>query len=186
MSSRRRKNREQMALRSQDLPGFVAEFQRESDRATAILGAALLDEKLLQLLIAFMVDDAREVDQLLDPEGPLGSFGARIRVAYCLGLVTRNAFDILRTIKGIRNAFAHHLHGLSFADPEIGESCGRLRKFSKMPPDFVMTNRDAFLSATLSAQTELWSETMSIEAAQRRCEVPVWKTLVEWHSSKEK
>ena len=175
-----------MALKSQDLQGFVEEFQKESDRATAILGAALLDEKLLHLLTAFLVSDSKQVDLLLGIEQPLGSFGARIRTAYCLGLVTRNAFDILTIIKGIRNAFAHHLHGLSFADPHIAKDCGRLRVISKMPSDVVKSNRDAFLSATLSAQLELWGTTTSIEAGHRRCKVPEWKTLVEWRSSQEK
>ena len=46
-----------------------------------MLGAALLDEKLLQLLTAFLVDDKKQVDLLLDTEQPIGSFGARIRLS---------------------------------------------------------------------------------------------------------
>jgi mannitol operon repressor len=181
MSSKKRKqDREQMALKSQDLQGFIDEFQKESDRATAILGAALLDEKLLQLLTAFLINDKKEVDLLLDVEQPVGSFGARIRMVYCLGLLTRRAFDILIVIKRIRNAFAHQLHGLSFADPEIVRECDKLRSILKDPPDLVRSGRTAYLSATLSAQLELWAMTTSIEASQRRCKVPEWKTLVAW------
>ncbi len=186
MSSKRKKAREATVQKSEDLQGFIEEFQKESDRATAILGAALLDEKLLQLLTAFLVNDNKEVDLLLDIEQPLGSLGARIRMTYCLGLITRTLFEILKLIKNIRNAFAHRLHGLSFADPHIAKDCDRLRVFSIVPSRVVMSNRHTFLSATLSAQMELWAMTKSIEAGHRRCKVPGWKTLAQFDSWQQK
>jgi DNA-binding MltR family transcriptional regulator len=169
--------RRETTLRSQDLEGFFEEFQRESDRATAILGAALLDEKLLQLLTAFLVDDDQQVQLLLDVEQPLGSFGARIRMAYCLGLITRELFDTLTTIKSIRNAFAHQLHGLSFESPGIAKECTKLEATSVTSRRGPSSSRSVFLSATLSAQQELWAMKESIEAAQRRCKVPEWELL---------
>lgn len=177
MSSKRKVLREETELKSQDLQGFVAEFQNESDRATAILGAALLDEKLRQLLTAFLVDDNVQVALLLDVEQPIGSFGARIRLAYCLGLVARSLFGVLTTIKAIRNAFAHQLHGLSFDSPNIARDCEKLRTSGGEPDDHLFTRRNVFLRATLSAQMELWAMTTSIEAAQRRCKIPEWKVL---------
>ena len=180
MSSKRKRARKETTLKSLDLQGFINEFQNESDRATAILGAALLDEKLLQLLQTFFVDDKEQVDLLLETEQPLGSLGARIRVAYCLGLITRNHFDTLTIIKGIRNAFAHQLHGLSFATPSIAKECDRLRSIVRGSDYVQHSPRGIFLSATLSAQLELWGTTTSIEASQRRCKSPEWKTLVQW------
>ena len=180
MSSKRKRARTETTLKSQDLQGFINEFHSESDRATAVLGAALLDEKLLQLLETFFVDDKAQVDLLLQTEQPLGSLGARIRIAYCLGLITRNHFDTLTIIKGIRNAFAHQLHGLSFATPSIAKECDKLRSLVQ-GSDYVQNSpRGIFLCATLSAQLELWGMTTSIEASKRRCKSPQWTTLVQW------
>jgi DNA-binding MltR family transcriptional regulator len=168
-----------MTVKSADLQGFINEFSTESDRATAILGAAILDEKLYQLLTAFLIDDAKEVPLLLDNEQPLGTFGSRIHGAYCMGLLSRTLFDTLIVIKSIRNSFAHRLRGLSFADEGIAKECEKLRVLTNIPEEACNRPRDAFLSATMSAQTEIWTMKASVEAAARRCKVPVWTLLFE-------
>ena len=179
MSSKRKPTREETILKSRDLQAFLNEFHTESDRATAVLGAALLDEKLLQVLETFFVDDKKQVNPLLKPEGALGSFAARIRVAYCLGLLTRDLFDTLTIVREIRNAFAHQLHGLSFATPSIAKKCDKLRSTVR-GSDYVQNSpRGIFLSATSSAQLELWAMRESIEVSSRR-KIPKWETLVDW------
>src|SRR5262249_30800625 len=132
-------------------------------------------EQLYQILTEFLVDDPNEVQLLLDTEQPLGSFGARIRAAYCLGLITRDAFERLGIIKSIRNRFAHRLHGLSFDDKEIQIDCDKLRKlaWTELP----WNNRQVYLSSTMSAQNDLWATKQSILAAERRCKVPKWEVI---------
>lgn len=180
MTSKRKQVRENAIVKREDLQAFVNEFQSESDRATAILGAALLDEKLRQLLEAFLVDDKEQVELLIDTERPLGSFGARIRVAYCLGLFDKNCFDILLIVKAIRNDFAHQLHGLSFETTTIAKECDKLRTLVPMSDYVEDSPRGIFLSSVLSTQLQLWGMTTSIEAGQRRCRIPQRKTLMEW------
>jgi DNA-binding MltR family transcriptional regulator len=95
-----------------DFPSIQSELVDASDRAAAIVGAAALDVHLERLLSAFMVDDMQEVNNLVasdNPGAPLGSFSARTRACYCLGLITRTAFDDLNRIRQIRNIFAHHV-----------------------------------------------------------------------------
>ena len=53
----------------------------------AIVGPAFLDALLYDTLIEFMVDDPKEVQKLLQPDGPLGTCGSRITACYCLGLI---------------------------------------------------------------------------------------------------
>jgi hypothetical protein len=74
MVSKRNKTRLEAIAKKKDLTGFLEEFRRESDRAAAILGAAYLDEELLQLLTEFLIDDENEVRELVDNEKPLGAF----------------------------------------------------------------------------------------------------------------
>jgi mannitol operon repressor len=166
-----------------DLQGFADEFQRESDRAAAILAAALLDERLRRLLHAFMIDDETNVNLLLETEQPVGTFGARIRLAYCLGLVDDRVFKMLLLIKSVRNAFAHQLHGLSFESPGIVEDCTALRLLLNFPAGFPETPRFSFISATFSAQQTLWSYTTSMEVGEKRRKVPQWKTLFQWKAA---
>ena len=109
-----------------DWEGWLKEFQNESDRATAILGAAFLDAKLEDLIKEFLVDDKKAVNNLLGTERPLGSFGSRNSVAYCLGLISKNQYEDINTIKKIRNKFAHNLHGLNFSRSDIRDICNNL------------------------------------------------------------
>lgn len=103
----------------------MEEFQKESDRAAVIVGAAFLDEHLLDLLRGFLVADG-EANRLLAPDGPLGSFGTRIRAAYCMGLISNDERNDLVLVQRIRNAFAHDLHGLSFDNERIKSRCLQL------------------------------------------------------------
>lgn len=183
MPSSKRSTRAAAAAKLADLQGFAAEFQSEGDRATAILAAALLDERLRQLLATYLIDDEKEVALLLEQEQPLGSFGARIRAAYCLGLLDKDLYAILSNIKKVRNSFAHELHGLTFEDQTIASVCGVLRGLLHLPKgfeDLAPTPRAAFIAATFSAHSGLWAQAMSYEVNGERCKVPEWKTLVKW------
>lgn len=183
MTSSKKSTRADAAAKISDLQGFAAEFQNEGDRAAAILAAALLDERLRQLLTTYLIDDSKEVALLLEQEQPLGSFGARIRAAYCLGLLDKDLFGLLSNIKKIRNAFAHQLHGLTFESSGVAQDCDVLRQLLRFPKgfeDLAKTPRAVFIHATFSAQSGLWAQTMSYEVNGKRCKIPEWKTLVHW------
>lgn len=124
MSKKKKKGRDISKLN--DWAGFRKSLNEESERASAIVGAAFLDEYLRKLLASFMVDEKDAVDELLGnglSETPLSSFGARITAAYCLGLITQKQRDALRKVKWVRNEFAHSLHGRSFEDDDIKKIC---------------------------------------------------------------
>ena len=98
---------------------FSRLFRDETnDRAMVIVGAAFLDLQLEQIIINFLVDDEKEVSKLLQPDQPLGTYGNRIRAAYCFGLIGKTIRDDLRLVGKIRNAFAHDLYA-SFEDEKI-------------------------------------------------------------------
>ena len=50
---------------------FLNEIAHESDRASAVLSAAYLDELLGKLIESFMVDDNKAVDALLSLVNPM-------------------------------------------------------------------------------------------------------------------
>lgn len=86
--------------------------------------------------------------RLFDGYGPLGSFSAKIDIAYALGIITEQIFNDLKTIKDIRNEFAHpkELEFLTFSSPDIFRHMKRLHSFDESHTDyerfFVQRNSD--------------------------------------------
>jgi DNA-binding MltR family transcriptional regulator len=123
-----------------DWKGFYEELQSESPRAAVIIASAFLDAQLRELIARSLVDDEKEVDELLGtenkPDRPLSSFSARIRTAYCMGLIGESMRHDLNVIRKIRNKFAHKMHGYSFDAPEIVSWCKSIR-FAKMITDAI-------------------------------------------------
>lgn len=114
-------------FKHEDFNQFYVEFQSESDRACALLGAAFIDEQLRALLAAFFIDDDELRKRLFSIDGPIGPFGTRIHMAYGLGFLATVDYRDLRQLSKIRNAFAHQLHGLTFESEQIKSSCGNLQ-----------------------------------------------------------
>jgi DNA-binding MltR family transcriptional regulator len=108
---------------------LAKEFQGETDRAAAVLSAAYLDHLLERLIAAAMALEYKQVDGLLyrDGYGPLGTFSAKISVAYCLGLLDRNQRSDLDIIRYVRNRFAHRFTDLTFEHSEIADRCLNLK-----------------------------------------------------------
>jgi|SRR5882724_10301085 len=170
MVSKRKRARLSAIANRDDLRGFLEEFRRESDRATALLGAAYLDEEILQLLTDFLVDDEDEVRELISTEKPLGAFGARIRAAYCMGLIAKSDFEDLKLIKTIRNEFAHSLHGLSFDEEPIVGMCAKLQAHKRAKKSRPSSPRDAFIHTTMFILLEFTGIMIAHENA--RCKTP--------------
>jgi len=120
-------------------------YDESSDRAVAIVGPAFLDALLTDILIEFMVDDAKEVKELLRHDGPFGSYASRVRACYCLGLVSEIVAADLKLIGNIRNRFAHEIR-VNFSDPKICQMCQKLRwhRESIGNPPAGATDRDLF------------------------------------------
>jgi DNA-binding MltR family transcriptional regulator len=107
-----------------DLNAFSGSFRAESDRACAVLGAALLDARLESLYNRRLRSFKKE---LLSNSGPLGTFSARIRVANALAWISDDVRFDLDQIRSIRNEFAHNFdHELSFAEQSITDKCRTL------------------------------------------------------------
>jgi hypothetical protein len=67
---------------------FRATLNSETDRGCALMAAAYLDDRLVDLLKSHFVDDDNRADELLGQSKPLGTFFSRIDLAYLPGLVS--------------------------------------------------------------------------------------------------
>jgi DNA-binding MltR family transcriptional regulator len=113
------------SLKDFDLDKFSTQLGAETDRACAVLGAALLDAKLEDL---FKNRLSSYQNELLDHTGALGSFSTKIRLSCSLSWISEDARHDLSIIRDIRNKFAHDFdHNLSFNDASISDRCSNIK-----------------------------------------------------------
>lgn len=157
---------------------FLKEIHGKSDRAVAIVGAALLNAHVELLLTTFFVQDSAEAEALLANDRPLGTFGSRIRLAYLLGLVSRDEHEDLWAVNKIDEIFSRDLGDTAFNDEPVRNLCLDLRMPNKvllMGEQHTPRRMFVFGVALLLRQLAL-----RIEAAERgRRQPPASFTLIE-------
>jgi hypothetical protein len=140
------------------------DLENQDDRSVVIVLSSIIDDGLRNYIeTRFRPRDdkkldkkfndlvSRAYDDLLEPEGPLGSFGARRKLAFLLNLIGPVTHRNLEFINKIRNRFAHGAisidskqkpMNLTFATPEI-QSWVKELKYSnpEIPPISVRINK---------------------------------------------
>jgi hypothetical protein len=89
------------------------ELKKESDRAAAVLAASFLETQLETLLKKVLINH-KDRDLMFGAFAPLGSFSAKISVAFLIGLIPEDIYKDLNVIRKIRNEFAHKYDTLAF------------------------------------------------------------------------
>lgn len=116
------------AKKPQELNPFFHHLEKETERACAVLGTALVDSRLKDLFKRRLIQNQKMLVHLLDFTGPLSEFGVRIHVARALAWIDGPAAEDLQVIAKVRNRFAHVAdHTFSFASDEIKGLCAGLR-----------------------------------------------------------
>lgn len=149
---------------------FLKDIHGKSDRAVAIVGAALLNAHVEQLLTSFFVDDRAEIEALLANDRSLGTFGTRIRLAYLLGLISKDEHEDLWAVNQIDEAFSRELGDIAFVDEPVCGLCLELRMPNKvllMGEQHTPRRMFVFGVALLLRQLAL-----RIEAAEKTSRIP--------------
>jgi DNA-binding MltR family transcriptional regulator len=156
------------------LEDFHNELVGQSDRALAIVSAAELDNDLRELISSFLIVENKIVSDLFGNYKPLGPFGSKIQMAYCLGLISELEYNNLTIIQKVRNDFAHRL-GLDFASDPIRNRCANIKFDFDQPPypafdlsDFGFdTSRDWFTAAVFFLRARVKARTFLIRNERR-------------------
>ncbi|MBL28065.1 MAG: hypothetical protein CMM50_11025 [Rhodospirillaceae bacterium] len=99
----------------------------QSDRGAALVIASMLDDTIRMALAAkFRPLNSDDYGDLFDPDRPLGTFSARINLAYALRLCDKREKRNLHTIREVRNAFAHTMRPITFKTVEVERLCSFL------------------------------------------------------------
>ena len=120
--------------------GFYNHLSQESERGSAIVGAALIDDALEEILKTFMIEPLQNKDELFNGSfAPLESLSAKIALAYRLGLISPNVRTSLDLIRKIRNDFAHISRQINFETESIQDRVRELFNSHKGLFDVIWT-----------------------------------------------
>jgi hypothetical protein len=107
---------------------YFDELYGASERTTALVAAAAVDQLLVQLLQThFIAMDEADLDSIFyGQRAVLAGLSERVTIAHALGLIPTEMKPDLDVIRRVRNAFAHRVQPLSFDHPLIKEECFKL------------------------------------------------------------
>jgi hypothetical protein len=114
-------------MESGEIVEVLEEMHAASDRALAIVGAALVDDQLSRALIEFLHPHKSITEELFAHSGALGSFGTRAKLGLLIGLYGEMVYSDFKFVIKIRNEFAHSMSGNSFDRAPISDWCKNLR-----------------------------------------------------------
>jgi DNA-binding MltR family transcriptional regulator len=111
-----------------DLPALEREFYGESDRAVAVLQAAMVDQTLEAAIKRKLSPNLSGdfLKDLFEFEGVIGSFSNKITMGFALGVFGKKTFHDLNIIRALRNAFAHLRKPMRFSSPAVAGMCENL------------------------------------------------------------
>jgi hypothetical protein len=113
-------------------PQFYEQLSSESDRGSAIVGAALIEEALEKKLKALLIASVERDDELFkNSYSPLRSFSAKIDVAYRTGLISPKVRKSLHIIRDLRNDFAHLSLHINFETQSVRDRIRNLFNLNK-------------------------------------------------------
>jgi DNA-binding MltR family transcriptional regulator len=115
---------------AEQITAAVKEIQEQTDRGSAIVGAAMMEEMMAVVLQKRMSDMNRtHYDAFFGQNGPGGTLSNKIELFYAFGLCNESLYKAMHGIRSIRNKFAHRIEPLSFDDPSIAELVDGLSAF---------------------------------------------------------
>lgn len=121
---------------------FLKDFNGESDRGAVLIAASLIDQRLMEILEGYLIENKQSSDLFSQPNAPLGTLSAKAAMAYSLGLIQKNEFEEISLIRKIRNDFGHKWKDINFKNPKIVSYCNKLPWLG--PPGKPVTPRRRF------------------------------------------
>ena len=101
------------------LGAFLNNFNQESDRGAALSAAAVLEDRLEEIIKAFLIDGKSSLKLLDGFNAPIVNFSSKILLAHALGLLQDDEFQQIELLRRIRNQFAHTWEYLNFESNSI-------------------------------------------------------------------
>lgn len=121
-------------------------LDEKHDRSLIILCSSIVDDQLLKILSAVLLDPIKKSEEdLLQGDNPLSTFSSRIKVTYRLGIIDLEFLKILDTIRKIRNLCAHSIE-LNIQKAPIKDLITNLRNAIIHRESYKLTHKRYFAS----------------------------------------
>lgn len=112
-------------------------------RAAGILWPLILEKRIDQIFEAILRRDEKVKNELFRPSGAMGSYGAKVQLAYLLGWLGPELHSDLITVSKIRNRFAHFIEVKDFSDQKISAWLANLKGATLLPDIIEKAKKDA-------------------------------------------
>lgn len=131
------------------------------ERGLVLTLAAFAEEALGDLLGQFMLPGDAATALLQGFNAPLGSFSARIKAAFALGLLTNRQQENLERLRRIRNEFAHSWEPITFENQAVASHIAALH-YTPLVSDFPDTKIKKVRACISSVLVEIGSTSNQI------------------------
>jgi len=84
------------------------ELEEGNDRSLIIVGCALLEDSLEELIKLHLVEVEKNQEKLFSSNNPLCTFSSKIEIAFRLGIIDKTVKNIFSLLRKIRNDCAHN------------------------------------------------------------------------------
>lgn len=119
---------------------LISELENETDRGCVVLAIAWIEDELTKLLKAkCLPTHQKNDDEIFGVAGPVGTFSAKIDLAYRLGVIRQKTKKSLHLCRRLRNDFAHLTNRLSFAEPTVKDRVQEIFRFNEIVLDAIWT-----------------------------------------------
>lgn len=131
-----------------ELNSLFESIDEHDDRSMVLTLAALCDDSLELLLLEYLREPKQSKELVNGYNAPLGTFSARIKAAFVLGLIINDSYKSLETLRKIRNKFAHNWSGISLDKEDVASLINQLsltrreRQFGPEPKKSQLSDRD--------------------------------------------
>ena len=115
-----------MEPETEELSQFFNVLNSENDRGLALVAAAMIDERLKDILQSFLADNDKTSLLLEGFNAPLGTLYSRSIACYSLGLIQKNEYEEITLVRKIRNDFGHDWTSACFNDQSVIDRCSNL------------------------------------------------------------
>jgi len=156
---------------TEEVNDFIGQIGQESDRGKVLVSTGYIESRLLEVLLAFMIQSKVSVSLFSGPNSAFGTFSSRITGCYALGLISDDEYHDLQLIRRIRNDFAHSVR-TSFKTPEVINRCNLLRSTTERVPQYPFMPGQKFESAVVAIIVRLVNRPFYV--AQNRVSTKEW------------
>lgn len=148
-------------------------------RPLVIVGASKVDDLLYGILKHYLLEKTannNNQDELLEGDKPLGTFSARIKMCYRLGLIDKTLYDTLDKLRTLRNCSAHEIE-FDIAKSPVREYLAELRKRIAPRQSYLRTKERYFGAIDFNLTEELQCFLLTLCVLLEAIQMHVTKTV---------